>query len=372
MAPRIARIRPVLQGTLLVAAALTAAGSYTGAALAAAPAQVPLSQVGPGWSVAEYSTASVPMTKPVRKGTTVLYAVSPQGRKFQFFTMPAGSGLNSWNLIDWSGDGQRVLIGTDNGKYEQVSVKTGKVVNRFNLTTRTGISIIGYTRPHGENLLATEPGGLGVDRYNLQGQLQARLSATGFFAIDSPDGTSVTVGTSTGLKVFSNTGGLIRTLNPAAGQDFCVPVRWWNATTILTQCNAKHGPAAARLWLFPGKGGKVTALTPQRGGKRGDLGDIDAWKLSSGTYLQALGPCAVEFIARVSGTQVKVPGSSAASDQIITGLGSSLLVRPNSGCSAGASLAWFNPGTKQVTWVLRAGKNIVGAEIVVPFGRPLS
>ncbi len=381
MSPRITRIRPALQGSALVAAALTAAGSFTGAALAAPAAhkvnaaarvQVPFSQAGLGWAIAEYSTASVPQTKPVRKGATTLYLVSPQGKKTAFYKVPAGAGLNAWNLIDWSGDGQRVLLGTSNGKYEQVNVKTGKVVNHFSLSNRSGIQVLGYTRPHGENLLASAPGGLGVARYNLQGVLQATLAKKGFLPIESPDGTEVIVGTDTGLQVLSNTGGVIKKLPPAAGNAFCVPIRWWNSTTILTVCNARHAPAAPRLWLFPANGGKVTALTPQRNGKHGDLGDIDAWKISSGTYTQALGPCAVEFIARLSGQQVKLPGSTLASDQIITGEGSSLLVRPNNGCGGGGSLAWFNPGTRHVTWVLRAATNIIGVEIVVPFGRPVS
>lgn len=381
MSPRITRIRPAFQGAALAAAALTAAGSFTGAALAAPAArkvnaaarvQVPFSQIGLGWAIAEYSTASVPQTKPVKKGMTTLYLVSPQGKKTLFYHVPAGAGLNAWNLIDWSGDGQRALLGTSNGKYEQVSVKTGQVVSRFSLSNKTGIQAYGYTRPHGENILGSAPGGLGAARYNLRGVLQATLAKAGFLPIESPDGTEVIIGTDTGLQVLSNTGGVLRKLRPAAGNDFCVPIRWWNSKTILTQCNAKHGPGAPRLWLFPANGGKVTALTAQRNGKRGDLGDIDAWKISSGTYTQALGPCAVEFIAKLSGQRVKVPGSTLASDQIITGQGSSLLVRPTDGCGGGGSLAWFNPGTKHVTWVLRAGKNIIGAEIVVPFGRPVS
>ena len=386
MSPRIARIGPALRGTALVAAALAAAAGSTGAALASpslaassahkvnAPAvsRVPSASVGLGWSVAEYSTASEPNTKPVIKGKTTLYLVSPQGKKTAFYNVPAGTGLNMWRLIDWSGDGQRVLLGTPNGAYEQVSVKTGKVVNKFSLTTQTSITVIGYTRPHGENILATAPGGIGVDRYDLQGRLQQRLSKTALQVMESPDGTSVVAGTQTGLQLISNTGGVLKNLPPAAGQAFCQPERWWNAKTILAECNAKHGSGAPRLWLFPAGGGKVTPLTPQRSGKSGDLGDISAWKISSGTYTQALGPCGVEFIAKVSGAQVKVPGSNLSSDKIVTGLGSQLLVSPLDGCGGQASLAWFNPGTKHVTWILKPGKNLIGAEIVVPFGRPLS
>ena len=120
---------------------------------------------------------------------------------------------------------------------------------------------------------------------------------------------------------------------------------------MLGECDAKHGPIAPRLWLFPVNGGKVTALTAQRGNKGPDLGDINAYKLTSGTYLQALGPCGVEFIATQSanGTahQVNLPGVHYASDVIVTGQGSSLLVQADSGCTAGSGAALVQPADQE-------------------------
>jgi hypothetical protein len=373
MSPRITRLRPAVMGTALAAAALIVAGSYPGLALASPSAhKAPAApKVGPGWSIAEYSAAQVPM-KHEKKGKTTLYLVSPQGKKTAFFTFPASiPNLNTFNLVDWSGDGQRVLVQNAKNQFEQISVPGGKVVNRFTIPALDGVSAYSYTRPHGEAILTPNPDFTGVRRYDTSGHLQIVLSKTGNGAIDSPDGTSVIVGTKTGLEVISNSGGVVRKLKVPAGNSFCSPVRWWTSKTILAACSVKS-PASIRLWLFPAKGGKVTALTPKRNPKGQDQGDIDAWKLSSGTYTQALGACGVEFVATLAGKQVKIPGDTSPSDHIVTGQGASLLVQPGEGCSEGAGLLWFNPRTKHVTWVLRAPKNIIGVEFTIPFGRPLS
>lgn len=63
--------------------------------------------------------------------------------------------------------------------------------------------------------------------------------------------------------------------------------------------------------------GKVAALTPQRGNRGQDLGDLADWQLSNG-------------------------------------------------------MLWFNPATSAVQYVLRPPKRAVGVEAVVPCGRPMS
>lgn len=375
------RIWPGHKGVALVAVALTAtlAGAGAGVGVASASARaasarlasslVPLRQVGLGWSVAEYTTATVGPHP--TKGKTTLYAVSPQGRKYPFYTWPAAKpSAQSFFLVDWSGDGQRVLV-ANLYRYEQISLATGKVIGSFKLPTSA--NVIGYTRPHGLNLLVANNG---IFRYDLTGHIAAKLVAHSSSAIESPDGTSVIVSTSSGLEQVSNVGGVIKRLRAPAGVVDCNPVRWWNAATVLGDCFSRRFPGEPRLWLFPVSGGRVTALTAQRTGHSEDLGDIDAWKLTSGVYLQALGPCGVVFIATQSpngsARQVVIPGVHYASDLIVTGHGASLLVDARNGCQAGASLVWFNPHTKKVTWVLHGTKNGIGLESVVPFGRPVS
>ncbi len=360
-------------GGVALVATLVAAGGTAFAASTAHPAKpaslVPLSKVGLGWSIAEYSTAPVPPKK--GKGITTLYAVSPQGKKYKFYQWPlAASGSQSYYVVDWSGDGQRVLVANFYNKFEQISLATGKVIDSFRLPAT--VSAIGYTRPHGENVLTTGLGGVGFRRYDFTGTLQQVLTTKGFSAIESPDGTTVIVETKSGLEQVSNSGTVIKQLHAPVAVSECNPERWWNATTVLANCNGKNGNFESRLWLFPINGGKVTALTAQRNGHGEDQGDIDAWKLTSGVYLQSLGPCGVEYVGNLAGQQVKLPGVSYPSYHIVTGQGSSLLVQADNGCSAGASLVWFNPGSKKVSWVFDSPKNIVGVEVAVPFGRPLS
>lgn len=378
------RSRPNRKGAAVVAAALAcaAAVSGAGAALAAPSAHpareasslVPLRQVGLGWSVVEYSAAKVPPHQ--AKGKTTLYAVSPQGRKFAFFSWPASatSGLRAFFLVDWSGDKKRVLVANGFNKFEQISLVTGKVINSFKLSPL--VNAFGYTRPLGENILV-DLGEGSIQRYDLHGKLTKILTTTSSgVAIDSPDGTSVIVGTSYGVEQVSNLGSVTKRLHAPVPVLGCFPHRWWNASTVLVGCASKRLPGIPRLWLFPVNGGRVTALTAQRTGRGQDLGDIDAWNLTSGVYLQALGACGVQFIATQSRNgsahQVAIPGVHYASDMIVTGHGDSLLVNANNGCSAGAALVWFNPHTKKVTWVFRGLKSGIGVESVVPFGRPVS
>jgi hypothetical protein len=375
MTIRRVRIKPVLQGVALAAAAVTAASG--GAAALAAPTApsvkpaasvVPLNKVGLGWSIAEYTTGS--FKHPAK---TTLYAVSPQGKKYAFYTWPASfSGTKAFTLVDWSGDGQRVLVHNFFNKYEQISLVTGKVINTFKLPDTVGA--IGYTRPDGQNILAQV--GDGIGRYDLTGHLTKIFTKNSINAIDSLDGTTVVLAAKAGLTVDSNAGGVIRQLKAPIAVFGCSPLRWWNTGTVLAECGAKHGPGAPRLWLFPVNGGKVTALTAQRGNHGPDLGDIDAYKLTSGVYLQALGPCGVEFIATQAADgkahQVKIPGVNYPTDHIVTGQGSSLLVQADNGCTTGASLVWFNPHTKKVTWVFHGPKNGDGVQVAIPFGRPQS
>src|SRR5262249_46383918 len=159
--------------------------------------------------------------------------------------------------------GKRVLVRNFFNKFEQISVATGKVINTFKLPADA--NAISYTRPTGQNILALN--GNSLVRYDLSGHLTQVLSTNAQNAIESPDGTTVVLNAKAGLGVVSNAGGPVKVLRAPIAVLGCNPVRWWNSTTILGYCNAKHGPAAPRLWLFPANGGKVTALTAQRGNK---------------------------------------------------------------------------------------------------------
>src|SRR5260370_34527360 len=191
------RARPV-RGLALVAAVLAVAGGGASAALASSPSHHsgslgPLARVGSGWSVAEYSAASAPLAPHHFSGKTTLYLVSPQGRKFAFYSWPASATgpARQFFLVDWSGDGQRVLVANFFNKFEQINVAPGKVINTFKLPASA--AVIGYTRPSGLNVLAKVNGS--IRRYDLTGKLTKILAHAFNSAIEPPAGTSVIVST---------------------------------------------------------------------------------------------------------------------------------------------------------------------------------
>jgi hypothetical protein len=142
---------------------------------------------------------------------------------------------------------------------------------------------------------------------------------------------------------------------------------------VLTECFAK-GADAPRLWLVPISGKRPTALTPQRSGAGPDLGDIDAWQLPAGTYLQALGGCAILQIFRQAAngsiTPV-VPAHTAGQDnRIVTELSGRFLVDAQTACPGSESLLWYNPATKAEQWLLRAPAGTAGVIGVVAYNSP--
>jgi hypothetical protein len=150
----------------------------------------------------------------------------------------------------------------------------------------------------------------------------------------------------------------------------CWPARWWNARTILAECEAR-GNDLGRLWLVPAGGGKPAALTPQRKPSGPDYGDLDAWRLTSGLYLQSAGACGtLEFNKQApngSVSPVKVPGTLNLSTRILTALGPRLLIEAITGCGGSQSLLWFNPGTKAEQWLFKTPGNALGVQGVVAY-----
>jgi TolB protein len=335
-------------------------------------AQVPWSKVGLGWELIQYSrTTAVP---PVKPGTTTLDLVDPHGRLYQLFSWPAKAVAP--NLIAWSGDRSRALLGISSGKVEQLTLATG-TTSTFMLPGNA--SVLGYTKPEGTSVLAgrnlASYGGTGsfgsIGRYTQQGKLELRLTAgrnLGGVVVESEDGTDLVVGTGTGMELVSNSGQVIRSL-PVRGSGGCNPVRYWSAATILASCGASQG--RHQLWLVPVSGARPAALTPVRNGHGPDLGDVGAWQLGGGLYLQALGACGDQFIARQhadgSVSAIGVPGAPANDNRIITAAGGRLLVLALTGCESSNSLLWFNPGTRAEQWLVKAPHAVQGVVSVVPY-----
>jgi TolB protein len=315
-----------------------------------------------------------------KAGPSTLYLVDPQGGRYSLYTWPARSARSKWYLQDWSGDVRRALFtsappsggGPGREHVYQLQLRTGAATG---FTLPTGVVALGYTRPHGLNILAqrgmvTSPRSKStLQRYNLTGQPQKTLATVTYLAgaAYQPAGAELAAGSLHGLELISNAGGIIRSL-PVPGAKFgCTTVRWWSAGTILASCSVANEPGP-RMWLVPASGAKPTALTPVRHNGF-DVGDFNAWKLSSGLYVDGYGACGTLVIGRQPAhgreQMVNVPG--AASSLIVNATSSKLMVERINGCMPGISLVWFNPATRAMTVAIKVGHNQFGVTAVVPY-----
>ena len=97
--------------------------------------------------------------------------------------------------------------------------------------------------------------------------------------------------------------------------------------------------AGKQLWLVPIDGGTPTALTAPNNGQKGpDYGDITAWQLPAGTYVQALGACGVIFLAKLNGdgttSSVSVPEVHGDTIVVVGVNGGDLDLQAKAGCGA--------------------------------------
>ena len=342
------------------AAPPTAAGRTTAARVAASRTgssrtAVPWQSVGPGWVLDTYSAGTR-----ARRAPTTLYLVSPGGAKYALHSWPV-SAIPAPALVAWAGSKTEALFGLNsaNGQpagYGELDLTTGKMTRVAFASAAT--TPIGYTRPAGAQILAVTQTGphATIARYTRSGALAKKLvtqdQALG--ASYSPDGAELAVPALGGLLLVGNASGALRKLPvPGAGaKATCEPVRWWNATTVLASCG--------RLWLVPAGGARPSALTPVRDPAKPphDYGDLDAWQLPSGLYLQSAGACGTLELNRQAAngalTGVSVPGMTD-SPAVVTAYGAQLLVG-QLGCDGGGGrLAWYDPATGAEHWLFKAG-----------------
>jgi hypothetical protein len=349
----------------------------------AAVADVPWSNVGPGWMLAMWNpvTPHMPGVQPApnepapETAITTMYLVDPQGTRYSITTFAPGADPE---LIDWSGDGSHVLIEPQGyGSSSVVSID-------LHTAAQTTLPIEGYaqyTRPDGKSLLVTtdndrnKPGTL--RRVDLAGNQEKsyptdQLGGAGHFSGDylqSADGTQLVLGTANfgddgvtksdnSLVVMGSDGKIIRTLPSPMPKAECSPVRWWDATVVLAHCS---NDAGGQLWEVPLNGGTPTALTAVNSGQEddpgfgGDIGDGVAWRLPSGTFLQSAGACGTMFLSRLTPdmhtTRVNIPGVSE--DVIVAGAtADKLLVLGKVGCSGTTSLVSYDPAANTSTVLL--------------------
>jgi hypothetical protein len=358
-----------------LAASAAPAGRVLSAGQVAPRSAVPWREVGPGWALATYSASQGSEGIPFKAGPSTLYLVDPQGGRYSLFTWSADSAQANSDLIDWSGDVSRALFVTRTGPsgkehVDQLQLRTGQVTG---FTLPANVSALGYTRPDGLNIVAEKLTGntAQLRRYSLTGKLQKNLATvtalTAGEVAYSSDGAELAVGTATGVDLVSNSGGVISKLRVPKAAEGCTVIRWWSSATVLASCFAKNEPGP-RVWLVPASGARPTALTPTRTSGF-DLGDFNAWQLSSGLYVDGYGACGSLVIGRQPAhgaeQQVNVPG--AGSSLIVNATKSALMVERINGCMPGVSLVWFNPATSKMTVAIPDHRHQYGVQQVVPY-----
>jgi hypothetical protein len=332
---------------------------------------VPWSRIGPGWALAEYSAGTSGDGVPVRAGSDTLYLVDPAGGRYTLAGWPKNSAPTKWRLQAWSGDGKRALFVTFGTRQQvhQLDLRTGRLTG---FTLPAGTNVLGYTRPDGLNILV----GRGIaqsdshvlERYSLAGRLQASLTTVADLGqvAYQPAGRELAAGALRGLELVSNRGGVIRTLKMRGESNGCNAVRWWSSNTILASCETQS--YVQRMWLVPANGGTAKPLAPIHQ-HNFDLGDFNAWQLSSGLYLNGYGACGSMVIgkqpARGPETLVNVPGS--ASSLIVTATSSRLLVERINGCEPGNSLVWYNPATRAMNVAVPVHGHQQGVIAAIPY-----
>ena len=369
---RVTRPTPVALAALLVAS-LAASGaaaaiapatahraSSTPSAARPAVAQglsaVPWSSIGTGWLLSKW----VPHPR-AKHPYAFLQLVSPSGARYVLYRISLFD-----QVRDWSGDGQRVLLERMNQNatttLRTLDLRTGMVVHSFNVP---GFSTSSFSRPSGLAIfssvnLATHASQL--TRYSLAGAVQRAFPGAisglgrwnGWWTM-SPNGTQLAVGYNRGLALLGNDGSLIARLH-APGERDCTPTRWWTPTVILARCIIGTTYGKFHLVLFSPAWARPRALTGYPTGP--DLGDLDAWRVDAGVFVQASSGCGFGWLGELHGVTVvpaHVPSFGPPPDNGFAVLGAtstSLALLTANSCTGQESVAWYTPSTHSVFQVL--------------------
>ena len=347
--------------------------------------EVPWSKVGSGWVLAETSGNTPPGSARPRYGPWTLYLVDPAGGRYLMYQWGAKAARTGPLLVDWSVNKSLALIVSQasNGKLliRQLDLATGTLSAGFGLPSVD--NVVGYDRASGLGVLAqayTGPnatvgsGPSEIVHYDLHGHVLGVLARSrgSLSEAQPPGGALAAVSSASGIKLVRPSDGAVvcrLAVRGAAAHGGCHPLRWWTATTVLALC-VSHG-----LWLVPTSGARPVQLSPPRNGHGVDpAGDIGAWALPSGLYLQAVGACGVIYIVKQlpSGVvrAVNIPGTVGNNNRVLGALGTRLLVRAETGCPGSDSLLWFDPANQAVQMLLRAPKDLSGVIGAIPYGWP--
>jgi hypothetical protein len=356
---------------------------------------IPWSIVGTGWTVAEVSTGPAGSSRP---GQITTYLVDPEGGRYEIQRTAAAPGSMP-QLLAWSGDAQNALFavpsGTSSATYELLSLATGEITS---LPLPPNVTAVGFTRPDGLAILAVRdnPDAFRLQRYTLQGGLEATIGSlprksdspdwlpgcgTTCGALSSPDGqTDVWGVTGQQMQLVGNADGKVSGLT-VPGTASCVPLTWWDDSTVLSYCLTGAHSSRGQLWLVPTDGSAPTQLTEASGSASGQGDVIGAWQAAGAMYAELTnfrqcpgaqsGPGGLSVVP-VSGESLQRPiavsGATNNHTSIVSVSGGELLLLAQTGCPGTSSLLRLNPSTGVTTTLLTVPAGQVGVLAAVPYG----
>jgi TolB protein len=221
-----------------------------------------------------------------------------------------------------------------------------------------------------------------------------QLGGAGQFSgnyVESADGTQLVLATANlgnqlvpradnSLVVVRSDGTIVRALPSPMPEARCSPLRWWSATVVLAHCTSLKS-SANQLWEMPVDGGAPIALTAVNSGGENDpgfgpdLGDVDAWQLPNGTFLQSEGACGSSFLSRLTpdghATKVTVPGVGNQDSVLVVGTSgdnAKLIIKAVMECGPGTSLLTYDPAANTSTVLL--GPPVKGGSVITALPYP--
>jgi hypothetical protein len=278
--------------------------------------------VGPGWSLVLYdaSRAYPEGAGDVRPGPKVFYVVDSAGVRYEVASLPA---IDAYHALADAVGTRAVILGRgatpDEVAWHLVELGDGSMtlVHELSFADRSDWEIdllrhVTLARPSGDELLVYRSDGRAewLERRSLDGSVVAIVfeqpetgTRDSLSWLQSGDGEQLVIGHDGGMTLMSGDGSTVRDLG-SPDDHRCVPVRWWDAGTVLAACYGSEATAPldeygyphlhyGRMWLIGTDGGPGTPLTshPEDPIIVVDFGFRDALRLGDATLLQWTGDC---------------------------------------------------------------------------------
>ena len=347
-------------------------------------ADIPWSDVGPGWTVAVLAPIGTPgLNTPALQ---TVFLVDPEGDRYKIVTT-SGYPLK---LADISGDFRRALftqfVEPDSEKVEQLDLSSGVLTT---IVKGWAGSWVEYTKPLGKAVVIAgdDVNSETLKRLALTGSTQ-KIYDTGVFGnnvqatlpLYEPDGVSFVLATSTGFAVMINDGTLVRRV-PFPPQHTCSSTgRWWAPDVLLAYCRpvvqpTSNGssavPTIATVWRVPIDGGTPSPFNVDVDELSAHIGIGDAWQTDGGVFVEEVFGCGSGIALQrldSDGSPHRViysmPGFGALPIHVVGGTRTDLYLRGNISCQSadGSAVVKFNARTGAMLMLI--GPQLGGGTVI--------